>query len=91
MANRVVIFPDTKQDEATNYKAVCDAHYAATYEPGGIFAYIRPDNEGQWVVPFYGPPWEFITGDGFVEPAECAAARTDGVIHDFAIWPDEEE
>lgn len=90
MANKVVIFPETKLAEAQNYKAVCDAHYAANYEVNGIFAYVRPDIEGQHVTPFYGPPWEFQTGTPFVEPAACAAARIDGVIHDFAIWPVEE-
>lgn len=90
MANKVVIFPESKQAEALAYKAVCDAHYATTFEANGIFAYVRPDNMGQHVVPYYGPPWEFITGQPFAEPAECLAARVDGVIHDFAIWPDEE-
>lgn len=91
MANRVVIFPVEKQAAAENYKTVVNAHFAATFEPGGAFAYIRNDAEGQWVVPYYGPPWEFNIGEGFTEPAECIAARADGVIHDFAIWPPEEE
>lgn len=91
MANRVVIFPTEKLASAEAYVAACDAHYAANFEPGGVFGYVRPDAEGQHVAPYYGPPWEFITGQGFTEPAECAAARVDGVIHDFAIWPPEEE
>lgn len=91
MANRVVIFPTEKLTEAQAYAATVDAHYAATFEPGGAFCYVRPDAEGQHVVPYYGSPWEFITGHGFIEPAECIAARADGVIHDFAIWPPEEE
>lgn len=91
MANRVVIFPTEKLASAEEYAAVVDAHYAATFEPGGKFCYVRPDAEGQHVVPYYGSPWEFITGQGFTEPTECAAARVDGVIHDFAIWPGEDE
>lgn len=87
MANRVVIFPEGKQTEAENYKDVVNAHYAANFEAGGAFAYITPDIEGQWVVPYYGSPWEFITGQGFTEPSECEAARADGVIHDTAVWP----
>lgn len=90
MPNRVVIFPATKLAEALAYKAACDAHYAATYEVGGVFAYVRPDYEGQHVVPLYGPPWNFDGITPFVEPPECAALRVDGVIHDFAIWPPEE-
>lgn len=89
MANKVVIFPETKLIEAEAYKAACDAHYSATFEQGGQFAYIRPDYMGQHVVPFYGPPWMF-DGTPFAEPAECTALRVDGVIHDFAIWPSEE-
>lgn len=90
MANKVVIFPDTMLAEAQAYKTACDAHYAANFEPGGQFGYVRPDVNGDWVAPFYGPPWEFITGQPFEEPAECEALRVDGDIHDFAIWPVEE-
>lgn len=90
MANRVVIFPETKLASAQAYAAVVDAHYAANYEAGGAFCYVRPDAEGQHVVPYYGPPWEFITGQDFTEPAECIAARVDGVIHDMAVWPIED-
>ena len=90
MANKVVIFPETKQAEAQAYADGCDVHFAATFEPGGQFAYVRPDTFGQWVVPFYGLPWEFNTGEPFAEPVECAALRVDGVLHDFAIWPADE-
>ena len=89
MANKVVIFPVTKLAEAEAYAAECNAHYAANFEPGGQFAYIRPDYMGQHVVPLYGPPWTF-DGTPFDEPAECAALRVDGVIHNEAIWPDED-
>ncbi len=47
MANKVVIFPEGKQGEADAYKAGCDAHYAASFEPGGQFAYVRNDVFGQ--------------------------------------------
>lgn len=90
MANKVVIFPEGKQASALAYKAGVDAHFAANFEPGGVFAYVRTDAFGQWVVPFYGPPWEFITGQPFSEPSGCAALRVDGVLHDFAVWPPEE-
>jgi len=91
MANKVVIFPESKEAEAQAYRNGVNAHYAATFEPGGQFAYIRNDAYGQWVVPFYGPPWEHVTGTPFAEPAECLALRSDGVLHDSAVWPTEEE
>ena len=90
MANKVIIFPETKQAEAEAYVSACDVHYAANYETGGIFGYVRNDAYGQWVTPFYGPPWEFIAGDGFQEPVELIPLRVDGVLHDYAIWPEEE-
>lgn len=89
MANKVVIFPESKLAAAQAYQAACDAHFAANFEAGGVFSYIQVDAFGQWVVPLYGPPWSF-DGSAFSEPATCAAARADGVIHDFAIWPPEE-
>lgn len=91
MPNKVVIFPETKEAEAEAYVAACDAHYAATFEPGQGFGYVRLDVFGQHVTPYYGPPWYFIEGVPFEEPAECLAARADGVLHDTAVWPDEEE
>lgn len=91
MPNKLIIFPETKHSEATAYKAACDAHYALNFELDGQFAYVRNDAFDQWVVPFYGPPWEFITGQLFEEPAECAVLRVDGVLHETAVWPEEED
>lgn len=90
MANKVVIFPETRQAEAQTYTDACDAHYAATFEIGGIFAYIRNDAFGQWVVPYYGPPWNFDGVNEFAPPAEIEALRVDGVLHDSAVWPEEQ-
>jgi hypothetical protein len=92
MPNKLVIFPEAKEAEAEAYKDAVNVHYATNYgtqDPGGIFAYIRTDAFGQWVVPFYGPPWEFISGNGFQEPTELAPLRVDGVLHDFAVWPED--
>jgi len=88
MANKVIIFPVGQEAAANAYKAICDQHYAATYEPGGIWSYVQFDVFNQPVCPFYGPPWEFETGTPFTEPAECAALRATGILHDFAVWPD---
>jgi hypothetical protein len=89
MPNKLIIFPETKQAEAEAYKDAINVHYAATYEPGDIWAYIRNDAFGQWVVPFYGPPWYFMTPNDFTEPPELEAFRVDGVIYDFAVWPED--
>ncbi len=91
MPNRVVIFPEGKQAAAVAYKDAVNGHYGPTYEPGTDWAYVRNDAFGQWVVPYYGPPWEFVEGDGFEEPSELFPVRADGVLHDTAIWPPVEE
>lgn len=90
MPNKVVIFPAGKQTEAQAYVTACDTHFAATFEPGGKFGYIRQDAFGQWVAPYYGPPWEFTAGAPFDPPTEVEALRADGVLHDFAVWPPDE-
>lgn len=91
MPNKVVIFPEGKQAAANAYRVAVDAAYANEFEPGATWAYIRNDAFGQWVVPYYDPPWEFITGDGFEEPAELIPLRADGVLHDTAVWPEPED
>ncbi len=90
MANRVVIFPVGKAAAAETYRAGVNAHYASAFEPGGQFAYLREDAEGQWVVPYYGPPWRFDGSQMFEEPDECVALRVEGVLHDHAVWAEED-
>ncbi len=87
MANHVCIFPVGKQAEALAYKAACDAHYAANFEENGIFGYCRPDSTGDWVVPYYGPPWSFDGVTPFPEPASCLALRVDAVVVETPEWP----
>lgn len=89
MPNKVIIFPVEKKTQADAYKAACDAHFATTFQAGGVFAYVATDAYGQWVVPYYGAPWEFITGQPFTPPPEIEALRADGVLHDTAVWPEE--
>lgn len=87
--SKVVIFPVDKQTEAQAYADGCNAHYAANNveDPGGTFTYPpTPDAFGQSVVAYYG---EIVNGNPFEEPAECLALRADGVLHDFAVWPEE--
>lgn len=86
--SKVVIFPVGKEAPALAYANGCNAHYAANVEIGGAFTYPpRPDAFGQSVTAYYG---EIVNGLPFTEPTECAALRSDGVIHDFAVWPPEE-
>lgn len=86
--SKVVIFPIGKETEAQTYADGCNAHYAANIETGGIFTYQpRPDINGDWVTAYYG---EIVNGAPFTEPAECLALRADGVLHDYAVWPEEE-
>lgn len=89
MPNKVVIFPEGKQTEAQAYLDWTNAEARNPFYPGD-FGYIRNDAFGQWVVPFLGPPfaWNYIVVD---EPEDGPGMRADGVLHDFAIWPDEEE
>jgi len=83
--SKLVLFPPTKQAAAETYRAAADALYAATFEPGGTFSYIRPDISGNWAVPYYGPGWTF-DGTAFAEPESMVPLRMDGVVHDFAVW-----
>lgn len=87
--SKVVIFPESKLTEATAYADGCNAHYAANIEPpDGVFTYApRPDVFGQHVTAYYG---EIVNGMPFTEPGACLALRIDGVLHDSAVWPDED-
>lgn len=90
MGNHVVIFPVAKEAEARAYAAWTDVQYAAAYEPGGIWAYVRNDAFGQWVVPYLGPPWAYDV-DPIEEPAGGPEMRADGELHDSAVWPSAED
>jgi hypothetical protein len=88
--SHVVIFPVGKQAAASAYKAWTDQKWSELYQPGEVFAYCRNDDFGQWVVPYLGPPMSFA-GAEVPEPAGGPAMRADGVLHDFAIWPSDDE
>lgn len=93
MGNRVVIFPASKEAQARAYAAWTDEHNPWTMPTPanntGSWAYVRPDINGDWVVPYLGPPWQF-NYVAYEEPEGGPAMRTDGVIHDFAVWPEED-
>lgn len=93
MANKVVIFPVGKEAPARAYAAWTDQHnpwtLPAPADNTGSWAYVRNDVFGQWVVPYLGPPFAW-NGVLFAEPAGGEAQRADGVLHDFAVWPEEE-
>ncbi|WP_428659472.1 hypothetical protein [Reyranella sp.] len=86
MPNRVVIFPAGKQTAAQAYKDWTDAH--SPFHPG-VFAYLRNDSSGKWVVPYLGPPFAW-NGAEFPEPEGGEAVRADGVLADAVAWPVEE-
>ena len=94
MGNRVVIFPVSKETEARAYAAWTDANNPFTPAPpadnSGSWSYVRNDVDGQWVVPFLGAPWVYA-GNVYEEPAGGEAMRVDGVLHDTAEFPEEEE
>jgi len=91
MANKVCIFPALGEVAARAYAAATDTAWATiTGVPNDKWAYVRNDAFGQWVVPYLGPPAKWA-GVEVVEPAACLAARATGVLHDFAVWPPEEE
>lgn len=93
MPNRIVVFPVAKEAEARSYAAWTDANWPGVgnpADPGAVFAYVRNDVFGQWVVPYLGPPFTW-NGVVLAEPAGGEAARADGVLADSVTWPDEEE
>lgn len=87
MANKVVIFPVGAQTAATAYAAWTDAQYKLiTGNPAALWAYVRNDVFGQWVVPYLGPPFVWA-GVEVPEPLGGPAQRVAGVLHDTAVWP----
>lgn len=88
MANKVVIFPAGKESAAQAYLAWCNPRNPDT-TPGAVWSYCRNDAFGQWVVAYLGPP--FVYGGAEIsEPAGGPAMRADGVLHDYAVWPEDE-
>jgi hypothetical protein len=92
MATKFVKFPPDQKTKADAYNDECAVHYSALVsEPGGLWAIVREDRNGNWTVPLYGPPWEWVLGTPVAEPASCAVLRADAVVVDFPEWPAEEE
>lgn len=86
MANRLVVFPVGKESAALAYQAFANVTSPFAPDP---YAYIRNDAFGQWVVPYLGPPFVYADNE-VVEPEGGEAARTDGVLVETVVWPDEE-
>lgn len=90
MPNRLVVFPAGKETEARAYAAWTDAQWQTiTGNPGDVWAYVRNDVYGQWVVPYLGPPveWNYVE---VPEPAGGEAKRVDGVLADSVTWPNDD-
>jgi hypothetical protein len=94
MANKVVIFPVSAEAAARAYAAWTDNNNPFTQpapaDNSGSWAYVRRDAFDQWVVPYLGPPFAWNTVE-FAEPPGGAAMRAAGVLHDYAVWPAEED
>ena len=65
-----------------------------------VIVQAQTDNTGVIAVGGTGVDATVATGTGlalaangvpFEEPAECLALRADGVLHDYALWPEDEE
>lgn len=86
MSTLFVKFPPNAQAKAIAYEAECTARLHETYPAETQWAVVKVDQNGNWVVPLYGPPWE--CGAVVVEePASCAALRVDGVVVATPEWP----
>lgn len=88
MANWVAVFPPTKETEARAYAAWTDNNSPFLPHDPGSWAYVRNDIDGNWVVPYLGPPFEWY-GEPFPEPAGGEAMRADGELRESVVWPDE--
>lgn len=88
MGNKLVIFPAGKQASAQAYLTWCNARNPDT-TPGAVWSLLKNDAFGQWVVAYLGPPWVYA-GAEVPEPAGGPAMRADGVLHDRAVWPNED-
>ncbi|PZO81589.1 MAG: hypothetical protein DI629_03370 [Mesorhizobium amorphae] len=91
MSNHLVRFPTAQKAKAEAYREAVNNHFATHHEAGAEFAYLGQDSDGNWIVPFYGAPWEYPVGTVFEEPAELAPLRADGEIVERVRWMGEED
>lgn len=89
MSTLFVKFPPNAEAKAIAYEAECTARLVETFPTETQWAVVRVDQNGNWVVPLYGPPWEHVLGEPVPEPASCAALRVDGVVVLTPEWPAE--
>lgn len=90
MATHRVGWPDASYfAEAEAYAAAANAHYAATYEPEGLFTQVVEDKDGHPNCHYYGPPYTFdnVTVE---EPPEVAAERPNGTVSESWEPPEED-
>jgi hypothetical protein len=88
MATDFVVFPVAKEAEAQAYQAWANSAPQNPFYPD-LYAYIRNDVFGQWVVPYLGPPFEW-NNVLYEEPAGGPAMRADGVLVNEVLWDEEE-
>lgn len=89
MANRQVVFPVGKEIERNAYADWADAQYALiTGTPNDIFTYRRVDAFNQPYCAYLGPPFVY-DGNVVQEPSGGVAMRTDGVLVDAVVLPED--
>ena len=87
MATRFCKWPAGDRAGAEAYREACDAAFAGHEGvQGAVWAVVRPDRNGDWIAPLFGPPWPEAAA-AVVEPAACLAARAGAVVIETPDWP----
>ena len=87
MGTYFVKWPANQQAAAIAYEAECDVQLRImTGDPVDQWGYVRPDANGKWTVPLYGPPWVW-GGVEVPEPPSCATLRAGAEVAETPNWP----
>lgn len=86
MANYVVIFPKDRKAAAIAYQTFANNNSPFHPEP---YAYIRADINGDWIVPYLGPPFKWDR-DEIREKVAAIAMRVLGTISAKVHWPEDD-